>query len=307
MSNPYTYSIVYCNNSTYQCCKHYIKYYRYCLSYITHWNYYLLFNKMKKFILLIVASYMMLIGTSCESVGVGYEGVKINYYGSDKGVDSVSLSTGAQWYNPLTQNIVQYPVFVQTVDYEPFTINAQGGSEFIIDPTVSLKIEDGKSPKVYEKYQKTLDEVIHITIYNYVKDAYRTQLNKFSTDYIISHRDSIENAIESYLSESLKREHFKLEQLTSGLQYPQSIVDAVTAKTRAVQDAQRVQNELEVVKAEAEKVLVKARAEKEANELKSQALTPQILQQQWIEKWNGNVPTVTSETSGTFINLSDLK
>lgn len=262
---------------------------------------------MKKFILLIVASYMMLIGTSCESVGVGYEGVKINYYGSDKGVDSVSLSTGAQWYNPLTQNIVQYPVFVQTVDYEPFTINAQGGSEFIIDPTVSLKIEDGKSPKVYEKYQKTLDEVIHITIYNYVKDAYRTQLNKFSTDYIISHRDSIENAIESYLSESLKREHFKLEQLTSGLQYPQSIVDAVTAKTRAVQDAQRVQNELEVVKAEAEKVLVKARAEKEANELKSQALTPQILQQQWIEKWNGNVPTVTSETSGTFINLSDLK
>lgn len=92
------------------------------------------------------------------------------------------------------------------------------------------------------------------------------------------------------------------------MKYPQSIVDAVTAKTAAIQEAQRAQNELEVVKAEAEKVLVKARAEKEANELKSQALTPQILQQMWIDKWNGTVPTViTGGNTSTFLDLSKIK
>ena len=51
-----------------------------------------------------------------------------------------------------------------------------------------------------------------------------------------------------------------------------------------VQKSQKAQNELELVKAEAEKMLVSARAEKEANLLRTQALTPQVLEQMWIEK-----------------------
>lgn len=59
-------------------------------------------------------------------------------------------------------------------------------SEFTVDPTVSLKIIDGKSPTVFKKYRKELNEVIKGTLYNYVKDAFRIQLNKFTTDDIVS-------------------------------------------------------------------------------------------------------------------------
>jgi hypothetical protein len=34
-----------------------------------------------------------------------------------------------------------------------------------------------------------------------------------------------------------------------------------------------------------------ARAEAEANKLKQATLTPMLLQQMWIEKWNGSVPS----------------
>lgn len=44
------------------------------------------------------------------------------------------------------------------------------------------------------------------------------------------------------------------------------------------------------VKAEAEKKVVAAQAEAEANRLRTQALTPMILKQQWIEKWDGKLP-----------------
>lgn len=71
------------------------------------------------------------------------------------------------------------------------------------DPTVSLKIMDGKSPEVFKKYRKQLDDVITGTLLNYVKDAFRIQLNSFTTDYIVSHRDSIEKSIEKHLSEAL--------------------------------------------------------------------------------------------------------
>lgn len=243
--------------------------------------------------------------SSCgyERIDAGHEGIRVNLYGSDKGVDDISLVTGAIWYNPITTAVYEYPSYVQTVDYEPFTINAQDGSEFTVDPTVSLKIIDGKSPQIFRKYRKELQEVIDITIRNYVKDAYRVQLNSFSTDYIISHRDSIEKATEKYLSKVLLDEGFELGPVSSGLKYPQSIVDAVNAKNKAVQDAQKVQNELAVVKAEAEKVLVRARAEKEANELKTQALTPQILEQMWIEKWDGKLP-IYGEIPTLFRDIS---
>lgn len=235
---------------------------------------------------------MAVMFTACgyERIDAGCEGIKVNLYGDDKGVDNVSLVTGAVFYNPFTTTIYEYPTFVQTVDYPAFTINAKDGSEFTVDPTISLKIIDGTSPAVFKKYRKELKDVIQGTLFNYVKDAFRIQLNNFTTDYIVSNRDSIEKAIEKHLTEALNKENFQLEQLTSGLKYPQTIVDAVDAKNRAVQQAMQVQNEVEVARAEAEKLLVAARAEKEANELKSKALTKEILEQMWIEKWNGILP-----------------
>lgn len=246
-------------------------------------------SKFLGFLMAFVAMFAM---SSCgyERVDAGHEGILVNLYGDDKGVGDVSMCTGAVWYNPFTQSVYEYPTFVQTVDYEPFTINAKDGSEFTVDPTVSLKIVDGKSPAVFKKYRKELDEVINGTLYNYVKDAFRIQLNNFSTDYIVSNRDAIEHAIEQHLSTALLKENFQLEQLTSGLKYPETIVKAVNAKNEAIQKAQQAQNEVAVAEANAKKLLVGAQAEAEANKLKQQALTPQILEKMWIEKWDGKLP-----------------
>ena len=70
--------------------------------------------------------------SSCgyERIDAGYEGIKVNLYGDGKGVDDVSLVTGAVWYNPVTTAVYEYPTFVQTVDYPPFSINAKDGSSF---------------------------------------------------------------------------------------------------------------------------------------------------------------------------------
>lgn len=244
----------------------------------------------KKLLLVLVACMVMMSMCSCEKVDAGHEGILVNLYGDDKGVGEISMCTGMVWYNPFTQSVYEYPTFVQTIDYEPFTINAKDGSEFIVDPTVSLKIIDGKSPLVFKKYRKELKEIVGGTLYNYVKDAFRIQLNNFTTDYIVSNRDSIENAIEIYLTSSLLKENFQLEQLTSGLKYPETIVKAVNAKNEAIQRAQQAQNEVAVAEANAKKLLVAAQAEAEANRIKQQALTPQILEKLWIEKWDGKLP-----------------
>lgn len=243
---------------------------------------------MKKQILLFGLALATL--ASCTRIDAGHEGILIKQYGTDKGVQDVSLVTGRVWYNPWTEDVEQYATFVQTVDYEAFGVNAKDGSSFSVDPTLSFNIVSGNSPKIFTKYRKNLEEVSKTTILNYVKDAFRLQMNKYTTDEIVSNREKFENDVQKTLSEVLDKEGFKLEQLTSGLQYPQTIVDAVNSKNKAVQEAMKVENELRLVEAQAKKMIVQAEAEKKANELKQQSLTPMLIQQQFIEKWDGKTP-----------------
>lgn len=264
---------------------------------------------MRKFICSMAIMMMALLGfTSCERVDAGHEGILVNLYGSDRGVDDVSLVTGMVWFNPFTQDVFEYPTFVQTVDYPAFTINAKDGSEFTVDPTISLKITDGQAATIFRKYRKDVPDIIGGPLFNHVKDAFRIQLNKFTTDEIVSMRDSLEKAVEKQLVTTLNREGFQLEQLTSGLKYPQTIVEAVNAKNRAVQQAQEAENKVKVAEAEAKKLVVQAEAEAEANRLRTQALTPAVLQKAWIDKWDGTVPTVmTSGNSQMFMDISKFK
>ncbi len=242
--------------------------------------------------------------TSCgyERVDAGYEGIKVNLYGDDKGVDNITLVTGAVWYNPITTAVYEYPTFVQTVDYAPFSINAKDGSSFTVDPTISLKIVDGKSSEVFKKYRKEdITEVINTTLYNYVRNAFRIQLNNYTTDELVSKREEFEKAIEERLAKELLAENFQLEQMTSGLQYPQTLVNAIDAKNAAVQEAQKAQNEVLKIKAEAEKKIAAADGEAQALKIKGDAeaeynrkiaasLSPLIVQQMMIYKWDGKLP-----------------
>ncbi len=264
-------------------------------------------NMKSKFITSLLFAFMVMTSvmfTSCgyERVDAGYEGIKVNLYGDDKGVDDITLVTGAVWYNPITTAVYEYPTFVQTVDYAPFSINAKDGSSFTVDPTISLKIVDGKSAEVFKKYRKEdITEVINTTLYNYVRNAFRIQLNNYTTDELVSKREEFEKAIEDRLAKELLAENFQLEQMTSGLQYPQTLVNAIDAKNAAVQEAQKAQNEVLMIKAEAEKKIAAANGEAQALKIKGDAeaeynrkiaasLSPLIVQQMMLDKWDGKLP-----------------
>lgn len=243
--------------------------------------------------------------SSCgiSKIDSGNEGIKVSLVGSDRGVNDINLVTGWVFYNPITTAVYEYPTFVQTIDYPAFTINAKDGSSFTVDPTVSLKVINGATPMIFKKYRKPLDEVLKTTLFNYTRNAFRIQMNSFTTDEIVSKRDTLERRVENALREALLNEGFQLEQLTSGLEYPQTIVDAVNAKNKAIQSAMQAENELRLAEAQARKLVVAAQAEKEANELRMKSLTPLLIQQQIIDKWDGKLP-VYGQVPTLFRNIT---
>ena len=131
-------------------------------------------NKILGLFMAFMAMFMM---SSCvERVDAGYEGIQFNLAGSEKGVDDVALVSGWVFYNPFTTGVYEYPTFAQTIDYDPFEINSKDGTRFTVDPSMIVKITDGKSPAIFRKYRKPLEEVINGSLYIYVKDAARVVL-----------------------------------------------------------------------------------------------------------------------------------
>ncbi len=227
---------------------------------------------------------------SCTRIDAGHEGILVKQYGSEKGVQNVSLVTGRVWYNPFTQNVYEFPTFIQTADYEPFHVNAKDGSMFEVDPTVTYRVIPGKSPEIFKKYRQGIDKIEKGTLYNYVKDAFRIQFNNYTTDSMIGNRASFEQAVQKQLGDELLKEGFELDQMTSGIKYPESIDAAINAKNMATQKAIQAENEVRVTEANAKKMIIQAEAEAKANNLKQQSLSPMLIQQQFIEKWDGKTP-----------------
>jgi regulator of protease activity HflC (stomatin/prohibitin superfamily) len=242
---------------------------------------------MKKLIFFLAAIVAL---SSCTRIDAGHEGIKVNMYGTDKGVSDVVLVTGRVWYNPFTEDVYEIPTYVQTADYEAFTVNAKDGSVFVVDPLVSYKVTAGKTPDIFVKYRKSVEEIQSTVLLTYTRDAFKNIFNRYPTDSILSKREQFDREVTALLTEELEKEGFHVEQLTFGMQYPESMTNAINAKNAAIQNAQKAENELRVAEANAKILVTNAKAQKEANDLLQQSLTPQLINKMFIEKWDGSTP-----------------
>jgi regulator of protease activity HflC (stomatin/prohibitin superfamily) len=99
------------------------------------------------------------------------------------------------------------------------------------------------------------------------------------------------------------------------------IAQAITAKAQAIQEAERAKNELATTQAEAAKkiaeaegdarsAVMRAQGEADANRIRQNSLTPQLLelrrlenQRALIERWNGQLPSVETGQNGLMLQL----
>ncbi len=258
-------------------------------------------------ILLVVCSVFLI--ESCERIDAGHVGVKVNLYGSGKGVDDVTECTGVVFYNPLSTKIYEFPTYIQHKEYkktvdgdDSFIVNSKDGSEFSVSPIMNYSVKREKVPAIFAKYRRSLPEIEEGFLKTAVYDAFRLATNKYTADELISNRAVFEVEVRRLLESQLLKEGFVINQFTSNLIYPETFKRSIEAKNNAVQSALRAENEVKTAEAQAkikiatangnaQAMLTRARAEAEANTLKQRTLSPMLLQQMWIEKWNGKLPT----------------
>lgn len=250
-----------------------------------------------------------------ENIDAGNTGVQINLYGSDRGVDNITIVTGRVWYNTWTTKIIEFPTYTQSVDYAPFVVTTKDAAEFTVDPKLNYHVNPALVPQIYRQYRRPLNEIEQQFMRNTIYDAYRIVANTFTSDSVMSNREKFEDKIQMILTKNLSKDGFIYDQLTSAITPPQSLRDMINAKNQSIQARLKADNEakqaeseakVKVAKAngEAEALLVRAKAEAEANRMRQQTLTPLLLQQLWIQKWNGELPTTQAGNASLFLGLN---
>jgi regulator of protease activity HflC (stomatin/prohibitin superfamily) len=252
-------------------------------------------------IAIVVVVFLM---ASCERIDAGHVGVKVNQYGDNKGVDDIVAVTGVVFYNPITTRIYEFPTFIQHKEYKgenSFIVNSKDGSEFNVSPIMNYSVQRDKVPSIFAKYRRPLEDIEEGFLKTAVYDAFRLATNKYTADELISNRAVFEVEVRRLLDGQLLKEGFTINQFTSNLIYPETFKRSIEAKNNAVQAALRAENEVKTAEAQAkikvataegnaQAMLTSAKAEAESNRMKQVTLTPLLLQLEYINKWNGELP-----------------
>lgn len=213
--------------------------------------------------------------------------------------------------DPLTRSFTM-PAQPWTVDLPSRTVYSKENGEWTIDPSFTFAIDRTQAPLVCWKHNSFLgqgDEKFLTSVGNYILTPI---INNVFTEIIGSLRDTVlmndkaqvQRMLEDSVRVGFKRLGFVLENFVTGITPPESILLTNQAKNNALQAVYKAKAQVEeanaqaavkmaTANADAQAMLVTARAESEALKLRQQALSPLVIQQEWIAKWDGSLPTYT--------------
>jgi len=252
----------------------------------------------------------------------GYTGVKINRL-VDKGISHEDTVTGFVFYNPVQTQLVIYPTFIQRVVWthdvhegnpvnEELTFNTKDSVPVTLDVAVSYNLDTAMVPSFYTKFRA--DRIESFT-HGYLRDTARNVVVALGSEYNFDDINGVKK--EEFLDRIAKEINARVAPFGVGIQQfgligalrpPQALLEAVNAKTRAIQEAIRAENEVRMAQAEAKKRVAIAEGEAAANRALLLSLDPKLfeweklkLQHEAIQKWNGVAPAVLGGTGGGML------
>lgn len=265
-----------------------------------------------------VLAVLIIFFACCTVVDAGEVGVKFHKWSASEqdygGVEGTCK--GWVFYNPFTTSVFTYPTFTQRKQYETINVNAKDASLFEMDPTIAYRIDPAKVCSIFTKYRVGVKELEDGYIRTCIYEAYRTCANQYTSDSLMGNRANFERDVRARLERSLMAEGFVVEEFTSKITPPKSLTAMIDAKNAAIQSALKAENQVKEAEANAKIAIAKAKGNADATKIKADAeayynrtiaasLSPMIIQEDLIEKWDGKMPKIVGG-SGMMMDISKI-
>ncbi|MCF0134839.1 MAG: hypothetical protein HUJ69_00270 [Lachnospiraceae bacterium] len=263
----------------------------------------------------LVVAAAILFFSSFTIIPTGYTGVRTTF----GQVDKTTLQNGFNWKVPFVQSIELVNNKQQDISYsgQIWSETSERTAIYYEGITVTYQINPECSAWIYANVSDYRNALVNQSIVASAVKASSKQLN----DTDATNRGMIEPLVMATLQASLDEKYeagtIIINKVTiSNVDFDDSYNQAIAAKQKAMIEAQQeaIENEKAIAKAEAEATvllteaqaqaeaaLIRAQAEAEANRILQESLSPEILNQMYIEKWNGQMPAYMGGESPSLI------
>lgn len=230
-----------------------------------------------------------------ERVEVGNVGVVYNI----DGVEDQTLSQGWHTVAPFDK-VIEYPTRTKTQNFDAIKVATSDGKNIDIDIAFNFNVDPTKAVGLYNKFGAvTVDDIAESYLKTRLRDAARQVISGYSVIDIYGEKSSkAQSDIQIKFADDVEKLGFVIEGLTLGVpKADSSTQESIDARVKASQQLEAKQTQIETAKKEAERLKIEANGVAEANRIISESLTKEIIQQQTVEKWNGELSKVTGSDS----------
>lgn len=279
--------------------------------------------KLRKSIIALTAASIIMSMSGCSKVPAGYRGVKVNMYGSGKGVSEQSLGVG-RYYIGWNSELYVFPTFLQNYSWkesQAITMQTSEGLSIRTDAGITYSIQPDNVVKVFQKYRLGIKEITNTFLHNMVRDAMNEVASTMTVEQIYgAQKEQFISHVNEIVKREAKETGIEVDKiyLVGSFELPPNVVDSINSKIQASQNAMKVENEVATARAEAQKTiveaqangqqtLIKAESQAKANKILAESLTQEFVSYQAILKWDGKLPTMTGSNVVPFINLNGKK
>ena len=230
---------------------------------------------------------LIILGGAFVQIGPGDRGVLMTFGAVNAGV----LDPGLHVKLPFAQTVAKMNVQVQNSED---TESAASRDLQDVSTTVATNwhIMPSDAEWVYQHIgseRSLVSRVIQPAISNAVKAV----TAHYNAEDLIVQRDEVRGQIEAQIRTALKPFRVVVDAVNiTDFHFSAQYAEAIEQKQVAQQRALQAKYELDRARVQAQQKVVEATAQSQAQKLLQRSLTPEIIQQQAIAKWNGRLPEV---------------
>ncbi len=272
---------------------------------------------------------IILVSMCSERIPAGYVGVVYNLNG---GIEDTTLGQGFHFVAP-TKKVTTYSIGIEqsyltagdigdSQKDESFKIPTSDGKTVTVDLEFSYRFDAEHVSKTFVEFKGRSGEEIKNT---FIKPKIVAWTQEVSANYPVTDifgdkRTAINAELDVYLREKFAPYGIIIDtvnftdisvddetaaaiqkKVTAQQELELASIEAETARINAEKDKEvamiAAERDKAVAEVEAEKIRIAAQAEAEANRVISQSLTPTLIEQQKITKWDGTLPQIVSDST----------
>lgn len=277
---------------------------------------------------IVAVALLALVFASWRNIRPGYVGIVF-----DKASHTVTAGArepGWAFINPFTQAIQEYPVTIQTYSMvlkglegqtsgdDSIKVQSNEGQQLNLDVVIQYQVVKDEADQLYQDWGGAdIVTVEDRVVRQYTRSQVPVVASRYGWEEITSDkRAQIITEVSEILDSEFAKRHLNLVSFAiREVHLPASLQEALDRKIEAQQAAEQQRYQLEQAKVKAEQdvaeatgranalkaqaegeaqaTLTRAKAQAEANQELARSLTPELIQYQQLQRWDGKLPVFT--------------